>query len=99
MINPKSRADVAGKLTDDDKCSMVSVSLSSLQVAAIIHNNYCIISLHHEDLLEDDFFVCFFSSNVNKNEEWSPSLRLAECRNLITHNQTSVDKMYDKRSQ
>lgn len=99
MINPKSRADVAGKLTDDDKCSMVSVSLSSLQVAAIIHNNYCIISLHHEDLLKDDFvFVCF-SSNVNKNEEWSPSLRLAECRNLITHNQTSVDKMYDKRSQ
>lgn len=45
----KSRADVAGKLTDDDKCSTVSVSVSSLQVAVIIHNNYCITDLHHED--------------------------------------------------
>lgn len=51
MFNPKYRADVAGKLTDDDddKCSMVSVSVSSLQVAVIIHNNYCIINLHQED--------------------------------------------------
>lgn len=49
IFNPKSRDDVAGKITDDDKCSMVFVSVSSLQVAVIIHNNYCIINLHHED--------------------------------------------------
>lgn len=38
IFNPKSRAD-------DDKCSMVSVSVSSLQVAVIIHNNYCIMGI------------------------------------------------------
>ena len=49
FFDPKSRADIVWKLTDDDKCSMVPVSVSSRQVAVIIHNYYCITPLHHED--------------------------------------------------
>lgn len=67
MFNPKSRSDVAGKLTDD-KCSMVSVSVSSPQVAVIIHNNYCTVKLHHEDFKMWQKEVSFFSSNRSKNE-------------------------------
>lgn len=68
ILNPKSRADIAGKLTDDEKCSMVSVSVSSLQVAVIIHVNYCIIPTSRDGFKMWQEEVSFSFSNSSKNE-------------------------------
>lgn len=69
----------------------MSGSVSSLQVAVIIHN-YCITSRYDEVFKRYPFFF------VIKIRDKSPSIRDAECRNLILHTeQTSVNKMYCKR--
>lgn len=47
------------------------VSVSSLQVAVIIHNNYCIINLHHGDLRmwHEGDVILFSAPNTSKKNE------------------------------
>lgn len=73
----------------------VSGSLSSLQVAAIIQKNNCITSRHDEVFKRYPYLFIF---NLTKIRDKSPYIRIAVCRNLITHTeQTSVDRVYCKR--
>lgn len=80
---------------------MVSASVSSLQVAVIIHNNHCIINLHHEDFKMWHKEVSFLSSNVSYNviicqvESISPDRRMPQS-NISEQNVPKTITIHEK---